>query len=51
MKNSSDLSENEFEVEKILNKRIRKNGKIEYHIKWRGYSHKENSWEPKENIM
>lgn len=39
----------EFEVENILD--IRKNRGIrEYLIKWQGYSHNENTWEPVENL-
>ena len=38
-----------FEAEKIVKERYRK-GKLEYLIKWKGYSTKHNSWEPAENI-
>ena len=44
-------SDEEYEVEAILNKRINRVGKIEYLIKWLGYGHKDNTWEPDENIM
>ena len=44
-------SDEEYEVEAILNKRINRVGKIEYLIKWLGYDHKDNTWEPDENIM
>ena len=40
---------NEYEVEKIVNKRIR-NGKVEYKIKWAGYSMDECTWEPLKNL-
>ncbi|XP_077590317.1 E3 SUMO-protein ligase CBX4 [Stigmatopora nigra] len=39
-----------FAVEGIEKKRIRK-GKIEYLVKWRGWSPKYNTWEPEENIL
>ncbi|XP_069569557.1 E3 SUMO-protein ligase CBX4 isoform X1 [Brachyistius frenatus] len=42
--------EHVFAVEGIEKKRIRK-GKIEYLVKWRGWSPKYNTWEPEENIL
>lgn len=39
-----------FDAECILSKRPRK-GKLEYLVKWRGWSSKHNSWEPEENIL
>ena len=38
-----------YEVEKIVDKRI-KNGKVEYKIKWVGYSMEECTWEPLKNL-
>ena len=37
------------QVEKIVAKRKRQ-GRIEFLVKWRGYNSDENSWEPKENL-
>ncbi|XP_061567739.1 E3 SUMO-protein ligase CBX4 [Cololabis saira] len=42
--------EHVFAVEGIEKKRLRK-GKLEYLVKWRGWSPKYNTWEPEENIL
>nr|XP_057938800.1 E3 SUMO-protein ligase CBX4-like [Doryrhamphus excisus] len=39
-----------FAVESIEKKRSRK-GRLEYLVKWRGWSPKYNTWEPEENIL
>jgi hypothetical protein len=39
----------EYEVEEILD--LRQRGKtVEYLIKWKGYPHSENTWEPKKHL-
>ncbi|KAL8604495.1 hypothetical protein ACOMHN_015779 [Nucella lapillus] len=39
-----------FQADFITRKRYRK-GKVEYLVKWKGYSPKQSTWEPKENIL
>ena len=43
-------NEPEYEVEEILDSRLCF-GKLQYLIKWKGYSVNDNSWEPKDNVL
>merc|ERR1712080_158113 len=45
------MAEEEYEVEKILEKRVEKNGYTEYLVKWKNYDDPdENTWEPMDNL-
>ena len=46
---SDPLEEDEFVVEKIINKRT-KNGEVNYLVKFKGFSHRFNKWLPKKNL-
>ena len=41
--------EENYEVEDIVNHRHKK-GKVEYLIRWKGYTEKDDTWEPEENL-
>ena len=40
-----------YAVKRLLDKRIKPDGRIEYLVEWKGWSSRYNQWEPKENII
>jgi Chromo (CHRromatin Organisation MOdifier) domain len=44
-----DVEATEFEVERIIDKRI-KQGKEQFRIRWSGYEEKGDTWEPVKNL-
>src|SRR5712672_1696558 len=43
--------EEEYEVEAVLNHRVfGRRRQVQYLIKWKGYPHSDNTWEPSENV-
>ena len=48
-KDNESIIDEEYEVERIIDKRTRQ-GKVKYLVKWLGYEHCDNTWEPVTNL-
>lgn len=51
MSEEEDFIDEEFIVEKIVDKRVNKVGKTEYLVKWKGFDNNDNTWELEEALV
>jgi len=47
---SGGEEDEQFQVERIIKKRITADGGTEYFLKWKGYTEDDNTWEPSSNL-
>lgn len=44
------MSNKEYEVSRIIDVHFKNNGKREFLVRWKGYSAKDDTWEPEEHL-
>ena len=47
---ATDEEGEEYVVEKIVDRKMNRNGKVEYLLKWKGYENEDNTWKPQKQI-
>ena len=48
---ASSASLVQYEIETIMSKRTTRKGIVQYYVKWKGYNHQNNTWEPEQQLV
>ena len=49
--NKASASQVQYEIETIMGVRTTPKGIVEYYVKWKGYNHQNNTWEPEQQLV